>query len=118
MRIVVSGSRTITDVKTVESILQPYISTKDEIVVGDARGVDAIAADLAYRYFNTVEVFKPDWNKWGKAAGPKRNEQMLNTDPDMLVVIWDGKSRGTKHTIDTALKRGIETHVHFVKVSP
>lgn len=112
---VISGSRAITDVKAVEAVLRGYIASKDLVHVGDARGVDAIAADFAHRYFNDVVVHKPDWDKYGKSAGPIRNQEMIDQS-DVLIAIWDGKSRGTKGTIDMALKRGIETHVHRIGI--
>ena len=113
MRIVVSGSRTITDEKAVEGILRQYISVKDEVITGGARGVDQIAHDFAHRYFNDTIVFEADWDKHGKAAGPIRNAAMME-DADILVAIWDGESRGTKSAIDEARKRRVETHIHYL----
>lgn len=119
MIVVVSGSRAIKDTKAVEFILRPYLACKDTLRVGGADGVDAIAEDYGRRYFMTVEVHKAEWDKWGKQAGPIRNRKMLTggavfEPADMLVAIWDGKSRGTKNAIETALHLGVETHVHFV----
>lgn len=42
-----------------------------------------------------------DWDKHGKSAGYKRNEEMAR-NADALIAFWDGKSKGTKHMIDIA----------------
>lgn len=114
MRVVVSGSRSITDANAVERELRSYLACKDEVVTGGAQGVDAIAHDYAYRMFCKTEVVEAEWDRFGKQAGPIRNRKMLE-DADMLVAIWDGKSRGTKNAIQTALELGVKTHVHFVE---
>ena len=44
-------------------------------------------------------------DKYGKRAGFIRNCEMVDCC-DGVVVFWDGKSKGTKHTIDYASKRG------------
>ncbi len=113
MRIVVSGSRHITDDRAVEKILSSYIAVKDLVITGGCRGVDKIAHDYARRYFADTEVFEADWDANGKAAGPIRNREMMR-DAGMLVAIWDGKSRGAKNAIDEARKQLVETHIHYL----
>ena len=46
-----------------------------------------------------MEVFLANWNKFGKSAGFRRNEQMAEV-ADALIDFWDGKSNGTKHMIE------------------
>ncbi len=41
-----------------------------------------------------LKEFPPDWEKHGKAAGPIRNKEMAEY-ADALLLIWDGKSRGS-----------------------
>ncbi len=116
MKIVVSGSRNITDERAVERILSYYIATKDTVITGGCRGVDLIAEDYARRYFNHIVTLSADWYTHGKAAGPIRNREMAQM-ADQLIAIWDGKSRGTKNMIGEAFKCGVETHVHFIEVN-
>ena len=64
--------------------------------------------------------FPADWVKFGKSAGFIRNNQMLeyiqeNGCECAVLAFWDGKSHGTKHTITTAKKRGIETVIYRVE---
>ena len=78
-----------------------------EIVHGGCpSGVDSFA-DLQWdSYYDIIEtsVFKADWNKYGKFAGPKRNSQMAAYG-DALFLIWDGKSRGSLSMKNEMLKR-------------
>jgi hypothetical protein len=46
----------------------------------------------------------------GKSAGYIRNDEMAQY-ADMLIAFWDGTSKGTKHMIDLANKRGIKVVV-------
>ena len=114
MRIVVSGSRTINDVKAIERELAREFAVKDIVVTGGCRGVDQIAYDYARRMFCDTEVHEADWTKHGKAAGPIRNAEMMQ-DADLLIAFWDGISRGTRNAIDEARKLGVETHIHYIK---
>ena len=54
--------------------------------------------------------FPADWDKYGKAAGYKRNEEMAR-NADALIAFWDGKSRGTKHMIDLAKKYDLQARI-------
>jgi uncharacterized phage-like protein YoqJ len=45
----------------------------------------------------------PRYDLYGRAAPLKRNEQMVDI-ADALLVIWDGWSKGTQHTLKYAEK--------------
>ena len=45
------------------------------------------------------ELFEADWKRYGKSAGPKRNEQMVQV-ADYVIAFWDFHSRGTKSLIE------------------
>jgi len=49
-------------------------------------------------------IIKPEWNKYGKSAGYKRNSLIIN-EADKVVAFWKGESKGTKHSIDLAIKK-------------
>jgi len=57
-----------------------------------------------------IKQFPADWNKYGKSAGYKRNEEMAKY-ADALIAFWDGKSKGTKHMIDLAKRYGLKVKV-------
>lgn len=73
------------------------------IVSGCASGADAIGEKYALENGFEVEKYPADWAKYGKSAGPKRNEQMAKIS-DYVICFWDGKSKGTKSMIDFAKK--------------
>jgi hypothetical protein len=93
------------DKKTAEAAIRSFdMSRATEIVHGGARGVDAVAHDL-FEGVLPVRVFPPDWKAFGKAAGPIRNREMA-AYADVMLAVWDGKSRGTKNMIETFAKTG------------
>lgn len=74
-----------------------------KIVSGGAKGADSLAEKIAEEYgFETI-VHKPDWNKYGKSAGYIRNTYII-ADADIVFAFWDGKSKGTEHSINIARK--------------
>jgi hypothetical protein len=101
MKLAVIGSREITDREFIEKILEMFSPEIDEIISGGARGVDSIAEEWAKRRGIKVQVFKPNYSSYGKRAPLVRNEQIV-TACDYLIAFWDGQSRGTKYTINSA----------------
>jgi hypothetical protein len=76
------------------------------VVSGGAKGVDRTAEFAAKKRGLGVLLFLPQWERYGKAAGFRRNEEIVR-NADVVVAFWDGKSRGTKNTIETARKLGV-----------
>jgi hypothetical protein len=88
------------------SIRRPF-----RIVVGDADGADKHFWRAAKRLGVPRLRYNAKWKLYGRAAGNKRNTQMLNLlvwlrawhEPDCFVLAaWDGKSRGTLDMMDQA----------------
>lgn len=75
------------------------------LVSGMARGADTLAYEFAKANDVCVYEFPANWDKYGKSAGYRRNEQMAAFG-DVLLVFWDGRSKGTKHMIDTIDTQG------------
>jgi hypothetical protein len=105
-RIVVCGSRNWTDGDLVWSVLE-VLRHPVEIIHGDAPGADRIAAEIAEEQGFRVTAVPAEWDRYGRSAGMKRNVQMLEMNPSIVIAFWDGKSRGTAHTVREARKRGI-----------
>lgn len=118
-RILVTGSRTFTDRDLIEHVLAEKFKEGDIVIVhGGARGADRMADEWAV--INSVKrdvypVVSSDWQRFGKRAGILRNEVMLDSGPDLVIAFWDGKSKGTAHTISEARRRGIPFELHFGK---
>ena len=75
------------------------------IVSGMARGADKLAVRIAEELGAKIYKFPADWNQYGKRAGFLRNTQMAEF-ADQGLAFWDGKSRGTKHSIGELEKFG------------
>ena len=79
------------------------------IISGGARGADQIAEDWAAINWTELEVFKADWTKHGRAAGPIRNQRMLDEGkPDAVLAAAGGT--GTADMIRRAKAAGIPVH--------
>lgn len=104
MKIIISGSRDITDEEFVinEFWKLPFEAT--EIVSGCAKGVDTIGESIAEAIGVPVKRFPADWNTYQKAAGPIRNQQMAEY-ADAALVVHNG-SRGSQNMIKQMKKLG------------
>ena len=105
MRIAIVGSREL----SLENIGK-YIPACDEIVSGGAKGVDTYAAAYAHKNNMKLTVFLPDYEKYGRAAPIRRNEQIVDY-ADQVIAFWDGCSKGTLSVIRYAEKTGKECRV-------
>lgn len=115
--VVVFGSRTYRDYELLCAKLDLYTADLGKIVVvhGVASGADTLAEKWAFARGHNVLRFHADWDAHGKAAGPIRNQEMIDhvlTVPDRFAVaFWDGKSAGTEDTITRCRKHGIPLKV-------
>lgn len=113
-RLIVAGSRSWTDYELMRAKLRAYwkeVIPKDaqgiEIVSGTARGADELGEKIAHACQVPCKQFPADWDTFGKAAGYRRNEQMANY-ADGAIIFWDGKSRGSFHMGQLAIKHGLD----------
>lgn len=110
MKLLIFGSRgyklTVQDITDV-LIDTDYLRKVSEIVSGGADGPDSVAIDWARNSNCEYKIFYPDWANLGMRAGLVRNDEMVNYC-DFGLAFWDGKSRGTKYTIDKMRKAGKE----------
>jgi predicted Rossmann fold nucleotide-binding protein DprA/Smf involved in DNA uptake len=115
MKYAVIGSRSVTDYELVEKILLTHIKPNDIIVSGGATGADSLGAKFAHKHCkNLPTIFKPNWKKYGKSAGYKRNVLIIN-ECDSVIAFHDGKSKGTLHSIKLAKKQCKTIHLYLVQ---
>ena len=114
MRVIVSGSRSITNYDLVKHQIELSGFHITELVCGGANGVDKFGEKFAKEKNIKIKYFLPDWHKYGKAAGPIRNEEMAKY-ADFLIAIWDGKSRGTKNMIDLAHRYQLKSFIYILE---
>jgi len=101
--VAVIGSRKFTDYELMKKTLDKL--EIELIVSGGAIGADTLAEKYAEEHDIPTIIHKPNWRLYGKAAGFIRNKYIVD-DADIVVAFWDGKSRGTEHSIDLARKVG------------
>jgi hypothetical protein len=106
MKIIIAGSRTISNMDFMLQSLNSLIDSGDlpsekqwEVVCGEARGADMFGSIIAHQNGIPVTNFPAQWKTYGKSAGYRRNVAM-GEYADAAVLFWDGTSKGTKHMID------------------
>lgn len=102
-----------------KEVLSEYFTGPGDVLIhGCAKGADQLSEYTTREMFNTLgtmiayERYPADWEKYGKAAGPIRNKQMLDEGkPDMVIAFLAPDSRGTKNMIEQAEKADIPVKV-------
>ena len=119
MRVIIAGSRDITDARIVAAAIIAAGFPITEVINGTARGVDTLGDQWASWHNKPVKRFPADWKLHGLAAGYIRNEEMAKyamsdkTIPGALIAVTNG-SKGTQHMIDIAHRYGMQVYVHRV----
>lgn len=110
-RLLVSGSREWDQEHVLQMMIaQFWVRYGDDLIVvhGDCpRGADRMAREFCERHGIKQEKYPADWKRHGKSAGPKRNQKMVDTKPDLGIFFFRGKSRGTSDCFSRAEKAGI-----------
>lgn len=109
MKILICGSRDYKNIEAIKNVIN-RLSAEDIVIHGCAKGADSIAGYLAKNKGLKVLEFPAQWDKYGKAAGPIRNKQMLDEGkPDEVYAFYadKSKSRGTKNMVKQSRKAGI-----------
>ena len=109
MRVLVCGGRDFMDRTWLFRKLDALHSSRSVTMVisGCAPGADTLGIEWAESRGIEVVRFPADWNTHGRAAGPIRNQQMLDEAKPDLVVAFPG-GRGTADMVRRAKAAGIE----------
>lgn len=113
MRILFCGDRNWTNYKVIADVmgdLRPSV-----VIEGEASGADTMAAEAADYFGIPVLPFTANWEKYGSAAGPIRNNQMLKEGrPDLVVAFHNDlqNSKGTLNMVNQAIKNNIKVCVY------
>ena len=110
--VLVCGGRDFADVNLLWSTLDKMHAESPIwlVVNGGASGADRLSSDWAHARDLCVHhypVSREAWKSWGKAAGPMRNRQMLDTEHPHIVVAFPG-GRGTADMVRQARTRNVE----------
>lgn len=115
MRVIIAGSRSISDYRAVESAVEASKLAPTRILSGGASGDDGLGGEWAVRNGVDLQVYKADWKLFRSRAGRFRNLQMV-LKADALIAVWDGASTGTAHMIESALASNLLVFVSIVGI--
>ena len=128
MRVLVTGSRDWPYPSVVESELNRVLAnlpmTETLTVVEGAcpTGADAFAYQWVFKALKAggpvkSERHPADWAKHGKAAGPIRNQEMIDLGADLCLAFWHNASRGTHNCYTRASVAGIPVRLLTLDVT-
>ncbi len=121
-KILFCGSRYWNDPYIVNDKIDQILETQAEYgrkpheiiaIHGNASGADKMCGHAAAARGVWEVIVPANWNIYHKAAGPMRNDVMLDLEPDIVYAFHNDleNSKGTKHCVTEAKKRGIEVVV-------
>ena len=110
-RVLVCGGRFFGDTALMFATLDdintdPSMGPITTIISDACRGADRLAVMWAKSVGVPVEEYPANWGRYGKAAGPIRNLQMLKDGKPDLVVAFSG-GHGTLHMMYAARDAGV-----------
>jgi hypothetical protein len=114
MKILITGDREYKNlevIKTSFALFECDVKNSDvihgDVIHGDARGADKLAGEYAKLLGYNVIAMPADWNKHHRSAGPIRNLEMIEQNPDIVLIFHDDlkSSKGTLHCVTSILKK-------------
>jgi hypothetical protein len=108
LKIIVSGDREWKNKLLMRHVMS-QLPTDTQLVHGGARGADKMSGEVATELgWPKPIVMNANWKKFGKGAGPIRNQEMLTKHPDVAMVLAFHQkialSKGTKDMIHRSRK--------------
>ena len=108
MRLLVCGDRNWSDRKLIAAMLA--LEAPEVVIHGGCRGADLMAGEVARSLGLAIEEYPAQWHRYGRGAGPVRNQQMLDEgQPDRVLAFHSdlSRSRGTADMVRRARAAGI-----------
>jgi hypothetical protein len=110
LTVIVCGGRDFSDLNRVWRGLDHFeeqYGSIGKLVHGGATGADALAAEWGERSSAKVVSVPAAWRKYGKRAGPIRNQRMLDEHRPNYVIAFEG-GKGTADMCARAVAAGVE----------
>jgi hypothetical protein len=118
MKVLVCGDRKLQDHNLVNQTLDKFNLQYNftEVIEGEATGADTLAREWAKSHHIPVKAFPALWERYGYAAGPIRNTQMLVEGcPELVIAFLSEGSKGTRNMINQSQKAGLPIIVIDIK---
>lgn len=108
--VLVFGGRDFADRSAVFNMLD--CEQPDHVIQGGATGADALARDWCHQRKVSYWNVPADWTRYGKAAGPIRNQRMIDEGCPTLALEFPG-GRGTADMHRRCVDAGVPIKVHI-----
>ena len=104
--VAVVGSRSVTSNPTAQRLARYLEHLRPGLIIsGGAAGADALAASWARANGVPLLELRPDYAAHGAGAPHVRNAEIVRR-ADLVLVLWDGQSRGTLSAARAAARLG------------
>lgn len=104
--------------KEMDLFLHELQLTDDIVIIsGHCRGADIMAEKYAKEREYSLRLFPAKWSEYGRCAGVLRNREIVENS-DIIIVFWDGKSKGTKNLIDNAISLSKPYKIVYINIKP
>ena len=115
-RLAIIGSRDFNDYVVLSTLVTDCHMNVGitHVISGGAKGADSLGAQWAKDHGVQLVEYLPDWDKYGKSAGFRRNSDIID-DSDAVMAFWDMESRGTLDSINKANERGLDVFIYNMK---
>lgn len=114
MKLLICGSRTITDYDLLIEAIEESGFEPTSLISGGAKGVDKLAEQYAEETGLPIEIFRPDYQRFGRGAPLVRDRQMVDAASHILAC-WNSISRGTRYTFEYARKKNKSVYVKTIE---
>lgn len=111
-RVIIAGSGSFKNETLFEQKCNFFLGSKLHshkiiIISGTSTLTSCLIEKYARKHSLIVEPYKAYWEKYGQEAAYHSNYEMLGK-ADALIAFWDGKSKMTRHLIESARNKGIK----------
>ncbi len=119
LRVVIAGCRHYSNYNEAKSFIEENLNdlffNNGSVIIlsGGCKGADALGERYATEKNLQIEKHIAHWDLYGRAAGPKRNKEMVDSC-DRIICFWDGISKGTQSTINYAKTAGKDIRIKYI----
>ena len=112
-RVLICGDRYWSNIDLIRDVIY-NMKDIDVIIEGECSGADVMGRIIANELCIQVLPYPANWLRYGRGAGPIRNQQMLDEGKPTLVLAFHNninKSKGTKDMVERAKKNKIPVQI-------